>query len=168
MTSIGIINGVTGATPLGGAATDARQAALGTIGEIGHRVLSWVAAVGGGAGAAESWSASTGNASTFQPDRQELSRGGDVYGLNQIAHDLTAQFGGTPTQEGDLRRSLETFTRESVVQLAGLSGAAPDRQLSGVRDALATAGDVPAGEGVDGVIQRLDAAAALLAQQNGR
>lgn len=168
MTSIGSINGVIGATPAGGATTDARQAALGTIGEIGHRVLSWVEASGGVGGAAASWAANTGGGSDFRPNAQELAQRGDVYGLGQLSSDLTARFGGTPTQEGGLRRSLEGFTREAVVQLAGLSGACPDRQLAGVRDALTAAGDVTTADGVDGIAQRLDTAAALLAQQNGR
>ena len=160
MTSIGSINGVYGAAPTGGAATDARDAAFGAIGEIGHRVLAWVGASGGGA-------ASSGIASDFRPDARELARGGDVYGLGDLGRDLSGQFGGTPAEEGALHRSLEGFTREAVIQLAGLSGASPERQMAGIGAAPAAA-DTGGPSGIDGLIQRLDAAAAVLAHQNGR
>lgn len=168
MTSIGAITGTAGVTPAANAATDPRQAALGTIGEIGHRVLAWVDASGGGADSAATWSASTATSSYFRPDASVLARGGDVYGLGELSGDLADRFGATPAQQGDLHRSLEGFTREAVIQLAGLSGADGDRQLFGVRDALAAAGDGADGGGVDGIIQRLDAATAVLARQNGR
>lgn len=166
MTAIGSINGIAGAAPLGVGAPDARAAATGAIGEIGHRVLAWVGASGGG-GDRAGWTASTGAASEFQPDSRELARGGDVYALGELGSGITEQFGGTPTQQGELGRALEGFTRAAVVQLAGLAGAQPDRQLAGVREAVATADRLSGAGGIDGVIQRLDAATAVLARQNG-
>jgi hypothetical protein len=159
MTSIGSINGAFGAAPAGGKTADARDAAAGTIGEIGHRVFAWIGASGG--------AAASGLTGDFRPDARELARGGDVYGLGDLGRDLSGQFGGTPAEEGALRRSLEGFTREAVIQLAGLSGASPERQMAGIDAATAAAG-TGGGQGIGGLIQRLDAAAAVLAHQNGR
>lgn len=165
MTGIGSINGVSGAAPLGAAALDPARAATGAIGEIGHRVLAWVGA-SGGSGDRAGWSAASGTTSDFSPDARELARGGDVYGLGEIGGALADRFGGTPAEQGALRRSLESFTREAVVQLAGLSGAGSDRQLAGLGDALDAAAGLGASGGLDGIAQRLDAAAAVLARQN--
>lgn len=165
MTSIGSINGVFGIAAASGGGTDPRQAALGSIGEIGHRVLAWVG-VSGGTGDAAAWTAATGSSSDFRADANQLARGGDIYRLGDIASELSARFGGTPAQEGGLRRSLEGFTREAVVQLAGLSGGDADRQIAGLRDALTAAGVAGAAGGIDGVAERLDAATASLAAQN--
>lgn len=157
------INPTSGVSPLsivsGASAPDARALAASTMNEIGGRVLAWVGAVGGGR--------STG-ASGFTPDLRELTRGGDVYGLGQLASDITDRVGGTPMQQGDLRRALEGFTREAVIQIAGLAGAPGERRMAGVDSAVAAAIDGPGGAGVDGVIGRLDAAASRLGAQNGR
>ena len=168
MTGIGSINGVFGASPTGSAIPDARQAAQGAIGEIGHRVLAWVGASGGsGGGGSAAWSASTGAGSGFRPDPSALARGGDIYGLGELGGELAAQFGGTPAEEGALGRALEGFTREAVIQLAGLSGAPAERQLAGIEDALTAAGGDAAPSGIDGLTQRITTATAALARQNG-
>lgn len=161
------------ANPLAAAAnaagrSDARSLAGTAIGEIGHRVLAWVGqSVRSSDTASNAWAASSGVTSDFRADPRELERRGDVYGLRDLASSITSQAGGTPTQEGELRRALEDFTRQAVVQLAGLSGGDADRQLGGMRDALSGALEAPAGEGVDGVVARLHAATATLSTANG-
>ena len=170
------INPLSSATPLGRVGSgmpDARGAATGAIGEIGQRVLAWVDAIGRGSGGATSpgaaaWAEASGTPAGFKPDARELARGGDVYGLDEIGRGITASMGGTPAEEGSLRRALDSFTREAVIQIAGLSGAPGDQQIAGVRDALTAAGDGHGGEGVEGVIARVDLATASLAAQNGR
>jgi hypothetical protein len=156
--------------PAQSAGADARTEARGAIGEIGHRVLAWVSASAGrsaaGSGAA-AWAGATGSASSFQPSAAELSRGGDVYDLGGLSHEIAGRMGATPTQEGELHRALGDFARASVVQIAGLSGAAGDRQIAGVAQALDASQSAEAGEGVDGVIGRVQAATASLVAQNG-
>ena len=148
--------------------TTAVDAASRAIGDIGQRVLAWVGAVGGQAPGAAAWAARAGNdAAGFVPDAGVLARCGDVYGLNAIAGELSARFGGTPTQEGDLLRALEGVARGAMVQAAGLSGASGERQIAGLSAALDAAQGAPAGEGMDRVIARIDAAAATLGRQNG-
>lgn len=160
MTSIGSISGVLNAPQSGGVTNDVARAASDAIGEIGGRVLAWVQAVSG---------QSAGNPAPdgFAPDLRQLARGGDVYGLGDLGHELAARFDATPAQEGDLRRSLEGFTRAAVIQLAGLAGASGDRQTAGISEAVARASDLEAGSGLDGVVQRVDAATAVLRAQNG-
>jgi len=174
------MTGITGSIGIGGVgavgsvgavgASPARDAALGAAGEIGHRVLAWTGAGGGGAQASAAWGRETGAASDFRADPARLA-GGDAYGLGEVAGQLAQRFGGTPAEEGALRRSLEGFTREAVVQLAGLSGAAPEVQFAGMREALdavgAHAGAEGLPEGLDAVAQRLDAGAAVLERANG-
>lgn len=147
----------------GGAAGAAAQA----IGTIGHRVLGWVAATGGVAGGSAAWAARAGDGDGFVPDRGVLAQRGDVYGLTQIAGDLSARFGATPTQEGDLLRALEGVARGAMVQAAGLSGADGERQVAGLSAALDTAVAASSGEGIDGVVARLEAAADSFARANG-
>lgn len=168
MNGIGPLSPVGLSAPLATGAPDARGAAASAVSELGHRVLSWVGAVGGSSSAGlAAWGQVTGRGSEFQPNRAELSRGGDVYDLRGLADRISGELGGTPTQEGELRRSLEGFAREAVVQVAGLSGASGDRQVAGLQQALADALAAPAGEGVDGVTARLDAATARLSAENG-
>lgn len=158
---------VDGATSPSGEA-GARSLAGTAIGEIGQRVLAWVGQSARGLDTASTaWAGTSGVAAGFRPDAAVLARRGDVYGLRDLAASITGSAGGTPTQEGELRRSLEGFTRQAVVQIAGLSGANADRQLGGMRAALGTALDTQAGGGVDGVIGRLDAATRALAHANG-
>lgn len=169
MTSIDRISGPSPLSPAGVASTDARGAAIEAMGEIGHRVLAWVevASRGGGSGA-QAWSQTAGNGSGFAPDMGELSRRGDVYGLGDLTRDLSARFGGSPAQEGALRRALDDFTRAAVIQIAGLSGASGDQQISGVRTALDSAANADAPGDLDGVIARFEAATADLSAQNRR
>jgi hypothetical protein len=107
-----------------------------------------------------------GNGSGFAPDMGELARRGDVYGLGDLTRDLSARFGASPAQEGALRRALDDFTRQAVIQVAGLSGASGDQQVSGVRAALDSASRADAPAGLDGVIARFEAATADLSTQN--
>lgn len=166
------IDRLSGSSPLAGttAATsgDAKSLATNAVGEIGHRVLAWVDASArtttAGTGA---WSDATGRASSFTPDKSELHRGGDVYDVRGMARDIAGATGATPTQEGELHRALEDFARASVVQLAGLAGASGDRQIAGVRSALDVAAGTHAGSGVEGVVNRLQAATAHLSALNG-
>lgn len=165
------INRVTGILPNGNPTPGAEQArteAKSAIGEVGHRVLSWVTA---SARSTESgrvaWATMAGSGSGFSPDAGELSRRGDVYDLRGLSSDIATRMGGTPAQEGALHRALEDFTRAAVVQTAGLSGASPERQTAGLRDALEQAGAMESDDGVDGVTSRIEAATATLVQQNG-
>lgn len=168
MTSIDRISGLSPLSPAGaGASSDARGAAIETLGEIGHRVLAWVDAAGRGNGSgAQAWNQAAGNGSGFTPDMGELARRGDVYGLGELTRDLSARFGASPAQEGALRRALDDFTRAAVIQVAGLSGASGDQQVSGVRAALDSASRADAPAGLDGVIARFEAATADLSAQN--
>ncbi|MCX8476094.1 MAG: hypothetical protein MT490_09885 [Sphingomonas sp.] len=168
MTSIDRISGLSPLSPAGaGASSDARGAAIETLGEIGHRVLAWVDAAGRGNGSgAQAWNQTAGNGSGFAPDMGELARRGDVYGLGELTRDLSARFGASPAQEGALRRALDDFTRAAVIQVAGLSGASGDQQVSGVRAALDSASRADAPTGLDGVIARFEAATADLSAQN--
>ncbi|RVT93297.1 hypothetical protein [Sphingomonas crocodyli] len=167
MTFIGI-NQASAALPIGQASgAVAKDLAAAAIGEIGHRLLAWVGASGGAStSGAASWSASVG-ASDFRPDASELARGGDVYDLNGLASSIAGQTGATPTEEGDLRRALEDFTRAAVVQVAGLAGADGDQQVAGLRTALDVAGSADVGEGASGVVARLELATRGLAAANG-
>lgn len=168
MTSIDRLSGLSPLSPTGlSGAADARGAAIETLGEIGHRVLAWVDAAGRGNGSgAQAWNQTAGNGSGFAPDMGELARRGDVYGLGDLTRDLSARFGASPAQEGALRRALDDFTRQAVIQVAGLSGASGDQQVSGVRAALDSASRADAPAGLDGVIARFEAATADLSAQN--
>ncbi len=168
MTSIDRISGLSPLSPTGlGASTDARGAAIATMGEIGHRVLAWVDAASRGNGSGtQAWSQTAGNGSGFAPDMGELARRGDVYGLGDLTRELSARFGAGPAQEGELRRALDDFTRAAVIQVAGLAGASGDQQVSGVRAALDSAARADAPAGVDGVIAHFEAATADLSAQN--
>jgi hypothetical protein len=168
MTSIDRISGLSPLPPAGLTGTaDARGAAIEAMGEIGHRVLAWVDAAGRGSGSgAQAWNQMAGNGSGFAPDMGELARRGDVYGLGDLTRDLSARFGASPAQEGALRRALDDFTRQAVIQVAGLSGASGDQQVSGVRAALDSASRADAPAGLDGVIARFEAATADLSTQN--
>lgn len=164
---------VAAAGGLSGTPINAADMARQTVGEIGHRVLAWVGASqpggpGGGEAGTAAWSRSVGT-SDFRPDAGELDRRGDVYGLRDLAAGISDRMGGTPTQEGELRRALEDFTRASVIQVAGLAGGDTGRQLQGLHQALETASDPQAGDlgGVDGVIGRLESATRDLSAANG-
>lgn len=166
--SIDRLSGLSGAAaPITATIPDARSIAASAIGEVGHRVLAWVgASTRGGDAGATAWSQATGSTSVFRPDSAELARRGDVYGLNALASDIASQLGGTPTQEGELRRALEDFTRQAVVQVAGLAGAS-DLQVTGLTQALESAGANLPSTGVDGVVDRLETATRLLTYRNG-
>ena len=168
MTSIDRLSGLSPLSPTGlSGAADARGAAIESLGEIGHRVLAWVDAASRGNGSgAQAWNQTAGNGSGFAPDMGELARRGDVYGLGDLTRDLSARFGASPAQEGALRRALDDFTRQAVIQVAGLSGASGDQQVSGVRAALDSASRADAPAGLDGVIARFEAATADLSAQN--
>ena len=104
MTSIDRISGLSPLSPAGNASTDARGAAIETMGEIGHRVLAWVdAASRGNVNGAQACSKTAGNGSGFAPDMGELARRGDVYGLGDLTRDLSARFGAQPRRDGAYR-----------------------------------------------------------------
>jgi hypothetical protein len=169
------MTGIDRLTPISPASTaavltgsSARAQAGAVMGEIGHRVLAWVGQNAGAADqGAQAWTEATGSASAFRPSPAELARGGDVYDLGGLSRDIAGRLGGTPAQEGALHRALADFTRASVVQLAGLSGASGDRQVAGIHEALEAGVAATGGEGVDGVIDRVETATASLTRQNG-
>lgn len=168
MTGIDRLTSATPAAALSDAATnDSRGAATDAIGEIGHRALAWVGAVGGSNAGSSAWTGAAGRESGFRADPAMLARRGDVYGLNGLAGDIAARFGATPTQEGALRRALEDFTRQAVVQVAGLSGANGELQVAGLGEALNVASAAESGSGVEDVVSRIEQATAHLASQNG-
>ena len=150
---------------VGGSSVATQTAAA--IGEIGHRVLAWVGASGGGTAGSGAWTQVAGPAGDFRPDHSELARGGDVYDLNGLAREAAADTGATPTQEGELRRALEDFTRAAVVQVAGFAGASGERQVAGIQAALGEALAGTSAPGADGMIERLGRATAALTAQNG-
>ncbi|UVO50016.1 hypothetical protein M0208_05590 [Sphingomonas sp. SUN019] len=145
----------------------ARTAATQAIGEIGHRALAWVGAIGGDSAGSAAWAERAGATGGFSPDASVLAQRGDVYGLNDMARGIAGQFGATPTQEGELRRAMEDFTRAAVIQVAGLSGPDGARQVAGLGDALDAAAAGEAGGGVDEVVARLETATATLSRANG-
>ncbi len=169
MTGVDRLSSATTISAAGGPGTqDARSLAGIAIGEIGHRVLAWVGASGGvSAAGSMAWAQATGSVSGFRPDTGVLARGGDIYNLNGLARDVASQTGATPTQEGELRRSFEGFTRAAVVQVAGLAGAAGSRQTAGIEVALNAATSGGSASGADGVIERVDRATATLTLANG-
>ena len=166
-----MIDRLSATTPLASVASSqgasAKATAAETIGALGHRVLAWVGASGGSAAGGSAWATRAGASDGFQADPAVLARRGDAYGLNQLAGDIAHRHGASPTQEGDLRRGLADFTRAAMVQVAGLSGAAGDRQVAGLGQALDAALAAPAGDGVEGVVQRLGAATAQLSRGAG-
>ena len=147
----------------GNAASVAAQA----IGEIGHRALAWIGAAGGSSAGSAPWGERAGATSSFTPDPATLARRGDVYGLNDMAREIAGRFGATPTQEGELHRAMEGFTRAAVVQVAGLSGADGARQVAGLGEALDAAGAARGSGGIDEVVGRFEAATSTLARANG-
>lgn len=165
------IDRLTATSPLAaldsGVSRDPRGVAADAIGEIGHRVLAWVGASAGTNAGSAAWADASGRDSAFRADPVVLAQRGDVYGLTQMAGDIAGRLGATPTQEGSLRRALEDFTRQAVVQVAGLSGASGERQVAGLGDALTVASAGDTGLGVDAIVARIEAATATLARQNG-
>jgi hypothetical protein len=167
---MGLLNSIASIAPLVLAPTplaplSAATIAQSLISELGSRMLAWVNSMASSSGAgSSSW---TERASGFTPDPAELARGGDIYGLRDLASQVSGQFGGTPTQEGELLRALEDFARAAVVQVGGLAGASGDRQVDGLRDALNLAGAADAGEGMEGVVARLEAGTRSLVAANG-
>lgn len=152
------VSAAVGATGTGaGAGSDAASAARNAVGEIGERVSAWVQSLAPG-GAAP--------AGGFQPDRATLSRGGDVYGLRQIAGDIEARFGATPTQAGELSRALEGVARGAAVEAVLLHGSSGEAK--GLSAALEAAAGTDGGMGgIDDVTARLEQAAGAFARQAG-
>lgn len=149
-------------------AQQVKQEAQAAIGELGHRALAWVAASDpAAASGAAAWASAAGVDSAFEPDANRLAQRGDIYDLRGMSGDIASRMGGTPAQEGALHRALADFTRAAVVQAAGLSGAAPDQQTAGLRDALGSALTGESEDGIDGVTARIEQATATLIGQNG-
>jgi hypothetical protein len=149
-------------------ARQVKQETKAAIGELGHRILSWASASAGAPGSgAAAWTSAAGVDSHFAPDAGKLAQRGDIYDLRGMSSDIATRMGGTPAQEGGLHRALEDFTRAAMVQAAGLSGAAPERQTAGLRDALESALAGDSEDGIDGVTARIEQATATLVGQNG-
>ena len=150
------IGAVAGGTTTGPAAS--ARAAMATI---GGRVLAWTAASSGGAVPAAQWSVLTGGAGGgFAPNRAELARGGDVYGLRALAAEVAGHFGATPAQEGALGRAIEDFTRGVALQFNGRAGGAG--MADDVAAAVNRAADGSGGDGIDGVTARIETAARMV------
>lgn len=142
------------------AAQGADSLARGLIGEVGARVVGWAAASFGDDNSA-AWSQASG-AGSFQPIPARLAQG-DAYGLRGLAGDLAGKVGATPAQEGALLRALEDFTRAAALNVNALAGT--DNQLTALTAALdvtATGG----GDGLDGVVARLETATHRLETAN--
>jgi hypothetical protein len=170
MTSIDRLSSTNPLAALNGAqGGNTRDVATGAISEIGHRALAWVGAAGGGAGpGGAAWATRAGQTSAFRADPAVLAQRGDVYGLGEMTQGIAARYGASPTQEGALRRALEDFTRQAVVQMAGLSGGSGQRQIAGLGEALNLAETAASsGTGIDEVVARVEGATALLVRQNG-
>lgn len=149
-------------------AQQVKQETQAAIGELGHRTLSWASASARASDSgAEAWLSAAGVASDFEPDAGKLAQRGDIYDLRGMSSDIASRMGATPAQEGALHRALEDFTRAAVVQTAGLSGSAPERQTAGLRDALESALTGDSEDGIDGVTARIEQATATLVDRNG-
>lgn len=141
-----------------GAGTVARQ----MMAAAGAGVIGWAAdsfRLGPATGAA--WTAATG-AAIPAADRSLLSRGGDVYGLREIAGSAARQLGATPAEEGRLLRALEDFTRAAALNVNALAGTGAT-MLSALDAGPLAPGD---GEGLDGVVARLELATQRLDAAN--
>lgn len=148
-----------------GANRSADDVAFGVIADIGARVIGWASqSFNLGPAGGSAWAALTGKAAVAV-DPARLAQGGDIYGVREIAGDVADTFGASPTEAGELLRSLEDFTRAAALNINALAGAAADVQLAAVGDALA--GPAGAGDGIGGVITRIDAATSQLDLANG-
>lgn len=167
MTPIDRLSPIAGTSPLGSVAGDAAQgAAREAMGQIGHRVMAWIDAIAPTPAPKEAWTRLAGPSDGFRPDASELGRGGDVYGLGQLADDVAARFGGSPAQTGELHRALEDFTRAAVVHLVGVADADPADRLGALAAAVDITADAagPAG-GMDAVIDAVRGGTAQLARE---
>lgn len=139
-------------------AASADTVARGLIGEVGARVVGW-AGHSFGKDQSNSWSATSGTGS-FLPIASRLTEG-DAYGLRGLAGDLASKLGGTPAQEGALLRALEDFTREAALNVNALAGSG--NELTALTAALDVSGG---GDGLDGVVTRLETATRRLETAN--
>ncbi|MBA2934184.1 hypothetical protein HZF05_08730 [Sphingomonas sp. CGMCC 1.13654] len=145
-----------------------KQEARTAIGEIGHRVLAWTSASARTSDSGSTaWASAAGAGSDFAPDAGKLAGRGDIYDLQGMSSAIASRMGGTPAQEGALHRALGDFARAAMVQAAGLSGASPEQQTAGLRDALENALGGDGEDGIDGVTARIEQATATLVGQNG-
>jgi hypothetical protein len=148
---IGATATVSATASAGGSAGVARE----IVDAIGDRVQAWVSALApGGSGGGRT-------------DAGTLARGGDVYGLRAMASDLSARFGGSPREEGDLTRAMEDFTRAAMIETAGLHGSDGTVRTQGLDLARAAAEAVPESGGISGIAVRLEAATAALTARAG-
>lgn len=157
-------------SPLTNAQPDARSAAMQAIGDIGHRVLSWVsqtAPVASEGGSA--WARASGvSAGDFTPDTALLSQRGDVYGLRSLASDIAGRFGADVVAEGELLRSLEGFAREAALHFNGLAGLSGDDQTATAAAALDQARALDGPDTINGVIDRINAATNTMAMASSQ
>lgn len=150
MTPVDRLSSIAGAATLdGGMARDADGVARAMMGAIGERLEAWAGVMSGGGA----------RAGSFRPDAGELARRGDVYELRSLVAEAAARFGAGPAAEGALLRATEDFTRAAALHVYGGNGAA-------VADALTrTEGG---GDGIDGVVDRLQAAMRTLRATAGQ
>lgn len=159
--SISSIGAVGGQTP-----ARAQDAARFAATEIGHRVLLWTATIAPGHDGTGAWSARMGAApGDFAPDRVTLANRGDVYGLRELAADISGQLGATAVNEGTLLHALEDFAREAAIQLNGLAGLPGDLQASGVAEVIDRMLDGDTPDTIAGVTQLLSDATRCLQTQ---
>lgn len=167
-----MIDRISGAAGVGrpgpDAASDAARIAHAAAGDLGHRMLAWSGHVAGASPAAvEGWSRLSGAAPNgFRADDAVLARGGDVYGLRDLAAGLSADLGATPAEEGRLLRALEDLASAAALAIHGAagSGEAQGAPVAAALDRALTAGGP---DGVDGVVIRLEALMADLGAQLG-
>lgn len=145
------ISQVASAAALGGASLDPASVARQVMGTIGDRVAAWAGEIFGGG--------SQGGGG-FTPNTAELARGGDVYELRSLVAETGAKFGAGPAAEGELLRATEDFTRAAAPHVY-----AGDRGVDTVRSAVDNAS--ADGNGLDGVVGRLEAATRELRASSG-
>lgn len=149
------------------ASVDPRQVVAKTLGTIGDRVLAWTAqSFPLGDAPAAAWSAHTGSSGGFVPDPAVLARGGDVYGVLELAEQVADPFTTTPQEERELERAIWDFTSELALRLNALAGAPAETQIGAATDAFDRALSEESASGVVGVTQRIELAARTLEAVN--
>lgn len=162
MTAINGLSAVASVTQPG-ASRSADDIAVAMIGNAAAQVLGWAAhSFNLGPAAGGAW-AQMSNGSTAIVEPARLAQGGDIYGLRDIASAAAGELGATPAEEGELLRALEDFTRAAALNVNALAGADGVDPLSGLAAALDTPGG---GDGIGGVVNRLEAATRQLDTAN--
>lgn len=127
----------------------------GALARLSNRIEAWVQLV-----ASRTKGESDGSVAL-----ERLEAGGDVYGLRDLARELGAATGASPTQEGRLLRALEDVARGAALRLFGLAGASEPVRLADIGEAIRAATRDPVGGSAspaEETIQRLETAAKRL------